>query len=114
VNDSVASAGEGEDGQRWYVPELLRIKGEVLIQQNADRHFAAAEDCFNQAAKMAREQGALFWVLRIALSSARLRVSQHRRDEAREILGPVYDKFTEGFETTDLRTARAMLDTLSP
>jgi predicted ATPase len=113
VNDAVASAGAGDDGQRWYVPELLRIKGEMLLQPAADLSASAAEECFNQATEMAREQGALVWELRVALSRARLRVNQHRRDEAREILRPVYDRFSEGFETIDLRTARSMLDTLS-
>ena len=63
-------------------------------------------------AEMAGEQDALFWQLRIALSLARLRVTQGRRNHARLVLAPVYDRFTEGFATTDLRAARAMLDTL--
>ena len=96
----------------WYVPELLRIKGEVLLQQAADQSAQAAEDCFNQAAEMAREQGALFWELRIALSLARLRMTQRRDGEAKQILAPVYGRFTDGYETTDLRAARIMLDTL--
>jgi predicted ATPase/DNA-binding winged helix-turn-helix (wHTH) protein len=112
VSRAIAGAGGREDGQVWYVPELLRIKAEILLQQSADQS-GLAEDCLEQAATMAREQGALTWELRVAVSHARLRVSQHRRDEAREILGPVYDKFTEGFETTDMRAARSMLDTLS-
>ena len=112
LEDAVASAGQGADGQGWYVPELLRIKGEVLLQQAADQSALAAEDCFNQAAQMAREQGALFWELRVALSVARLRVSQGRRHEAREPLASVYDRFTEGFATADLQAARALLDKL--
>ena len=72
----------------------------------------AAEDCFNQAGEMAREQGALFWELRIALSLARLRMTQGRDGEAKQILAPVYERFTDGYETTDLRAARIMLDTL--
>lgn len=111
VDDAVTSAGQ-RDGQAWYLPELLRIKGEVLLQQAADRSASAAEDCFNQAREMAREQGALFWGLRVALSLARLRVTQSRHSEARQILLPIYDRFTEGFGTVDLRAARAMLDTL--
>jgi predicted ATPase len=110
VEDALADAGR-QDGQAWYLPELLRIQGEVLLQRGGAT--ATAEDCFARAGEMAREQGALFWELRVALSLARLRVSQHRRNEARQILAPVYDRFTEGFETTDLRAARAMLDPLS-
>jgi len=112
LEDGVASAGQGEDGQVWYVPELLRIKGEVLLRQAADRSVQAAEACFNQAAEMAREQDALFWELRIALSLARLRMPQGRSAEAKQILAPVYERFTDGYETTDLRAARVLLDTL--
>jgi non-specific serine/threonine protein kinase len=100
-----------ETGHRWFIPEMLRVKGQLLALRDAND--PAIEDCFNRGAKVAREQDALFWELRLALSLANLRMTQHRRDEARQILAPVYEKFTEGFETTDLRTARAMLDTLS-
>jgi predicted ATPase len=62
---------------------------------------------------MAREQGALFWELRVALSVARLRVSHRRHHEARAPLASVYDRFTEGFATADLLAARALLDKLS-
>jgi predicted ATPase/DNA-binding winged helix-turn-helix (wHTH) protein len=112
LEDAVAAAGVGEDGQVWYVPELLRIKGGVLLRQAAAQSAQAAEDCFNQAGEMAREQEALFWELRIALSLARLRVSQGRHGEAKQILAPVYGRFVDGYETTDLRAARIMLDTL--
>jgi predicted ATPase/DNA-binding winged helix-turn-helix (wHTH) protein len=109
-----AMAAAGEDGHGWYAPELLRIKGELLLQQAADQSTLAAEDCFNQAARMAREQGALFWELRVALSVARLRVSQGRHHEARAPLASVYDRFTEGFATADLQAARTMLEGLPP
>jgi predicted ATPase/DNA-binding winged helix-turn-helix (wHTH) protein len=112
IDDAIARARQRGCGDLWYVPELLRIKGELLLQQDADRYCTAAEDCFDQAAQMAREQGALFWELRIALSLARLRVTHGRQNEARQILEPVYDRFTEGFGTADLRAARAMLDAL--
>jgi predicted ATPase/DNA-binding winged helix-turn-helix (wHTH) protein len=109
-----AMAAEREDGHGWYAPELLRIKGEVLLQPAADQSALAAEDCFNEAAEMAREQGALFWELRVALSVARLRVSQGRRHEARAPLASVYDRFTEGFATADLQATRTMLEDLPP
>jgi predicted ATPase len=114
LDDAMAAAGEGADGHGWYAPELLRIKGEVLLQQAADQSTLAAEDCFNQAAQMAREQGALFWELRVALSVARLRVSQGRHHEARAPLASVYDRFTEGFATADLQAARTLLEGLPP
>jgi predicted ATPase len=102
------------EGHGWYAPELLRIKGEVLLQQAADQSTLAAEDCFNQAAHMAREQGALFWELRVAVSVARLRVSQGRHHEARASLASIYDRFTEGFATADLQAARTLLEGLPP
>jgi tetratricopeptide (TPR) repeat protein len=111
VNEAISTAGQREGGQRWYVPELLRVKGEMLLRQGSDR-FMLAEDCFDQAGEVAREQGALFWELRVALSLARLRVTQNRKNDARQILAPVYDRFTEGFATADLRAALAILDTL--
>ncbi|WP_158932368.1 winged helix-turn-helix domain-containing protein [Acidisphaera sp. S103] len=112
VDDAITNASQ-RDAQVWYLPELLRIKGEVLLLQAADRSGFTAEDCFNQAGEIARDQGALFWELRIALSLARFRVTQRREDEARVILLPVYERFTEGFATADLRAARTMLDALS-
>jgi len=111
VNNAIAAAGGHEDGQVWYVPELLRIKAEIILRQAADQS-SLAEDCFEQATAMAREQGALTWELRIALSLARLRAAQGRQGEASRILSPVYARFKEGFDTTDLRTARAMLNVL--
>jgi len=108
VDEAVAWAEEG--GERWYNPELLRIKGELLVREAADRSPSAAEDCFARASELAREQGALYWELRIALSLARLRMSQHRQDKARAILRPVYGRFAEGFATADLQAARIMLD----
>jgi predicted ATPase len=109
-----AMAADREGGHGWFSPELLRIKGEVLLQQATDQSTLVAEDCFTQAAQMAREQGALFWELRVALSVARLRVSQGRPHEARAPLASVYDRFTEGFATADLQTARTMLEGLPP
>jgi predicted ATPase len=114
LDDAMAADREGADGHGWYAPELLRIKGEVLLQQAADQSTLAAEDCFNQAAQMAREQGALFWELRVALSIARLRVSQGRHHEARAPLASVYDRFTEGFATADLQAAHTLLEGLPP
>jgi predicted ATPase len=61
---------------------------------------------------VAREQAALSWELRTAVSFARLRVKQDRQDHARQLLAPVYDRFTQGFETPDLRSAKAMLQSL--
>jgi predicted ATPase/DNA-binding winged helix-turn-helix (wHTH) protein len=99
-------------GERWYVPELLRVKGELLLRLPADRSAASAEECLNEALTLARQQGALSWELRAAASLARMKAGRDSRDEARETLAPVYAKFTEGFATADLRAARALLESL--
>jgi predicted ATPase/DNA-binding winged helix-turn-helix (wHTH) protein len=113
VQEGLEGFGQREEGERWYVPELLRIKGEVLLQQPVDGSVSLAEDCFDQAGELARELGALFWELRVALSLARLRLTQGRNNEARQVLGPVYDRFTEGFGTTDMLSAKKLLKSLS-
>jgi len=69
-----------------------------------------ASSCFSRAWDTARDQGALFWELRIALSLARLRMRQNRAKDAGFILGPVYDRFTEGHAIPDLRSARALIE----
>jgi predicted ATPase/DNA-binding winged helix-turn-helix (wHTH) protein len=107
---AIESAGGRADGQQWYVPELLRIKGEILLQLGAERTKEAA-NCFARAAAMAREQGALTWELRIGLSLCRLRMTQGQGDKGRRELAALYDRFTEGFGTADLIAARQLLDT---
>jgi predicted ATPase/DNA-binding winged helix-turn-helix (wHTH) protein len=76
IDQALASAERG--GERWYIAELLRIKGELLLQLAGDQPIPAAEDCFGSALDVAREQGALFWELRVAMSLARLWVRQDR------------------------------------
>ena len=98
--------------ERWWLAELLRIKGELLLKEATAQPFPAAEDCFVGAIDLAREQGALFWELRAALSLTRLLRDQGRPAEAMALLQPVYDRFTEGFETADLKAAKALLDAL--
>ena len=72
-----------------------------------------AEEQFRQALDWARRQGALTWELRAATSFARLLHEQGQPEDARALLQPVYDRFKEGFETADLRTARALLDSVT-
>jgi len=100
------------DGLMWHIPELLRVKGELLLQDAGDPSDAAIDGCFQEALAIAKSQDALFWELRAATSFARLRRDQGRPADATALLQPVYDRFTEGFETADLRSARALLDTL--
>jgi predicted ATPase/DNA-binding winged helix-turn-helix (wHTH) protein len=119
VTDGIAAIDEAlarseRDEERWYVPELLRVKGELVLREDAPDAASIAEDHFRQALHWARQQGALSWELRAATSLARLRRDQDRTRAAREILAPVYDRFTEGFETTDLKAAKCLLDRLRP
>ncbi len=105
-----ALAWADDHGERWYQPELLRLKGDLMLRQSKIPRAIAAEDCFRTDDEIAQEQGALFWELRMARSLARLRTTQGRPDEVRPLLAPIYDRFTEGFDTPDLRAARALLD----
>ena len=107
TDQALASAEQG--GERYYVAELLRLKGEFLLAEPASE-LAVADDCFHAALSVAQEQGALLFELRTALSLARWRVAQDRRDEASQILKPVYDRFTEGFGAADLLAAKQLLD----
>jgi predicted ATPase len=109
--DETLARCEARD-ERWYLAELKRIKGVLLLQQSEHRSVAAAEQCFDEALEIARRQGALFWELRTASSLARLRIMQDRRADARGLLAPIYEKFSEGFEIADLRNAKALLDSL--
>jgi predicted ATPase len=94
-------------GERWLDAELSRHKGELLLRQG---HSAAAEELYRKALSIGREQEAKLWELRAAIGLARLRRDQGRRAEARDFLAPVYGWFTEGFDTRDLREAKALLD----
>jgi predicted ATPase len=97
-------------GERWFAAELNRRKGQLLLRQG---HTEAAEELYRKALSIAEEQGAKLWELRAAVSLARLRRDQRRHAEARDLLAPVYDWFTEGFDTTDLKDAKALLDALN-
>jgi predicted ATPase len=97
---------------RWFFPESLRIKGELLLLQAAHGAAAAAEAHFRQALDWARRQGALALELRAATSLARLWRDQHLSADALALLQPVYNRFTEGFDTADLKAAKALLDAL--
>jgi predicted ATPase len=96
-------------GERWFAAELNRHKGQLVLQG----HSEAAEVLYRKALSIAQEQGAKLWELRAAASLARLRHDQGRRAEARELLAPGYAWFTEGFDTPDLKEAKALLDELT-
>jgi predicted ATPase len=98
--------------ERWYLAELLRIKGELILLQDAVDGSGVAEEYFLGALDCAHRQNARSWELRTATSLARLWQDRRRTAEARELLRPVYNSFTEGFDTADLKSARGLLDTL--
>ena len=96
-------------GERWLEAELIRHKGQLLLRQG---YSAAAEELYRDALIIAKEQEAKMWELRAAMSLARLRRDQDRSAEAHDLLGPIYGWFTEGFDTPDLKEAKALLDAL--
>ena len=98
--------------ERWQEAEVNRTSGEIALM-SPKRDAAKAEACFKRALAVARAQRAKSFELRAAMSVARLWREQGKRDEAREILAPVYGGFTEGFDTLDLKQAKALLDELA-
>ena len=97
-------------GVRWLAAELNRHKGEMLLQRGQSD---AAEAAYLTALAVAVEQSARLWELRAAMSLARLRRDQGRRADSRDLVAPIYGWFAEGFETPDLKSAKALLDELS-
>ena len=97
--------------EKWCEAEVHRVAGEIaLLSQEPDT--AKAEAYFDRALAVARKQQAKSWELRAAMSMARLWRDQGKRDEARDLLAPLYGWFTEGFETLDLKEAKTLLDEL--
>ena len=99
--------------EHWAMAELVRVRGELLLLQGAPGAAAAAEDHFRQALDWARRQAALSWELRAATSLARLLRDRDRIGEARDLLAPIYERFTEGFGTADLQAGKKLLDELN-
>jgi len=98
-------------GERHTEAELHRLRGELLLRQ-AVPEVPAAEACFQRALDVARHQQATSYELRAAMSLSRLWQQQGKSAEARELLAPLYGWFTEGFDTQDLREAKALLSEL--
>ena len=95
-------------GEHWFAAELNRLKGQLLLRQGQSE---AAEELYRKALAIAGEQEAKLWELRAAASLARLRRNQDQA-AARDLLAPIYSWFTEGFDTPDLKDAKALLDAL--
>ena len=98
--------------EKWAEAEVHRVAGEIALK-SPDPDAAKAEANFQQALTIARQQQAKSWELRAAMSLARLWRDQGKVREARELLAPVYGWFTEGFDTRDLKDAKALLEELA-
>ena len=100
-----------QTGERSYEAELHRLTGQLLLARST-AHHTEAEACFRRALDVARHQQAKSWELRAAINLSRLWQQQGKRPEAHALLAPIYDWFTEGFDTADLQEARALLEEL--
>ena len=107
INGAIAHVKNS--GAEFYLSELLRIKSQILAARH-DR--ASAMNCLTEALAVARAQSALAWELRSTMVLARMLSEDGQRDQARHTLALVYDRFTEGFETADMKLARALLEDL--
>jgi predicted ATPase len=98
--------------ERYYEAELYRLKGDLLLRQRVP-DTSQAEASFERALVVARRQQARSWELRAATSLAHLLWSQNQRAAAHNLLAPIYAWFTEGFDTADLREAKALMEALT-
>jgi len=99
------------NGDIVYTPELLRLKGSLLLSKPQPR-VADAELCFAQSLELSRRQGARAWELRTATDLATLFADQGQPERSRALLQPVFEQFVEGFDTADLKAAKSLLSTL--
>jgi predicted ATPase len=114
VDEALTCIAEAEEamesrGDRWFEAEVHRIRGELLLSRG-DQH--AAEACYQRAITVARGQSARLFELRAANSLARLWRDQAQLDKARELLAPIYEWFTDGFDLADLAEARTLMQEL--
>jgi predicted ATPase len=108
--DEARAASEASK-ESWCDAEIRRLAGEIALL-SGEPDMAEAEACFERALAIARQQQAKSFELRAAMSMARLLRDQGKRDEARDLLSSTYGWFTEGFDTRDLKDAKALLDEL--
>ena len=105
--ETIEDALKANPEELWFRPETYRVRGEIWLKQG-DRRLAEAD--FREAIALAQKMSAKAWELRATTSLARLLASQGRRDQARAMLAEIYGWFTEGFDTADLKDAKALLD----
>ncbi len=99
------------NGDAYCMPELLRVKGGLLLSMG--RPTIDAEMCFMQSLELSRRQGARAWELRTAIDFAALLADQRQPDRARALLQPIFEQFMEGSDTADLKSAAGLLEMLS-
>jgi predicted ATPase len=102
LNQALTELDNPEMGSYFYRAELCRLRGILLLQQKVP-DITQAESCFQQALSVSRHLEAKSWELRAATYLARLWTQQDKRNDARELLVPIYDWFTEGLDTADLQ-----------
>ena len=107
IEEALAQSKRNEE--LWCLPELLRVKGELLLLEAGPNAVRAAERHFQRSLALARQQKALSWELRTAISLARLKRPQHRKPQERKLLARTYARVTEGFGTADMRAAKLLL-----
>ena len=117
VEEALAALEEAKDladetKERWWDAEIHRFKGEMLLALSVDNK-SDSEICFHEALSVSRSQQSKSLELRAAMSLSRLWQSQDKRKEAFNLLAPVYEWFTEGHDTADLKDAKALIDELS-
>ena len=110
IREAITALEAADD--RWWEAEVHRLAGEIALK-SPDPDVAKAEAYFERALAVAQQQQAKSWELRAAMSMARLWRDQGKRDEARDLLAPIYGWFTEGFDTLDLKEAKALLEELA-
>jgi tetratricopeptide (TPR) repeat protein len=110
LQEAFAAAAQGQELKQ--AADRHRLKGELLLKQS-EMQVAEAQNCFERAIEFARTQGARSLELQATMSLGRLLAKQGRREEARAMVAEIYNWFTEGFDTADLKGAKALLDELS-
>ena len=111
IDEALAQCAHNEE--LWCLPELLRVKGELSLLAAGSDGRSGAERHLRKSLALARKQTALSWELRTAISLARLQRQQHQAKEAKALLAHTYARFTEGFETPDVKVAKSLLDELN-
>ena len=110
IDDALMRSERNEE--RWYLAEFLRVKGELFRLEDTPNAIREAEQQFRRSIDCARQQEALSWELRTSINLARLYQAQSKIAEAQDVLVPVYSRFNEGFQTADLKAAKALIEAL--